>query len=218
MKLYGYRNGRTLRALWTLEEIGAQYEYQEIDVMRGHGQDQWFLELNPLGKVPVLIDDRQIITESAAICMHLAERRPANALLPEAKTRARTEIYKWVSFILTELDAPLWTMAKHRFGLPKDRRVPEVIETAKWEFERAAKVLEKGLTQQNYLVEDSFSVVDILAGHTMLWARSARIDLNTATIEEYLRVLTTRDAFTRAQDRAGLAKKAEDSSTDTNRP
>jgi glutathione S-transferase len=205
MKLYGYRNGRTLRALWALEEIGARYEHQEVDVMRGHGQQAWFLELSPLGKVPVLIDDGQIITESAAICMHLAERHPASGLLPEAGTRARTEIYQWTSFILTELDAALWTIAKHRFGLPKDRRVPEVIATATWELERAAKVLERRLGERTYLVGDAFSVVDILAGHTLLWARSARIDLPIPAIDRHLQVLTMREAFKRAQDRAAAS-------------
>src|SRR5690242_13537147 len=74
MKLYGYRNGRTLRALWALEEVNAQYEYIEVDVMRGAGREPSFLKLNPAGKVPVLVDNQQVITESAAICMHIADK------------------------------------------------------------------------------------------------------------------------------------------------
>src|SRR5690348_10829454 len=114
MKLYGYRNGRTLRALWALEEVGAKYEYVEIDVLHGQGRDPEFLKINPGGKVPVLDDDAAIITESAAICMHLAEKFPASQLLPPQGTIERGRCYKWISFILTELDAPLWTIAKHR--------------------------------------------------------------------------------------------------------
>src|SRR5919109_1845636 len=98
MKLYGYRNGRTLRAAWALEEVGAQYEYVEIDLKRGEGQEPKFLEINPAGKVPVLDDDGTIITESAAICMHLAEKYPDSQLMPPARTSERTECYKWISF------------------------------------------------------------------------------------------------------------------------
>jgi len=122
MKLYGYRNGRTLRAAWALEEVGAEYEYVEVHLMRGEGQEASFMAINPAGKVPVLIDG-QVVTESAAICMHLAEKYPASRLLPPVGSPERTECYKWISFILTEIDASLWTIAKHRFALPKERRV-----------------------------------------------------------------------------------------------
>ena len=204
MKLYGYRNGRTLRALWALEEAGAQYEYVEIDVMRGAGREPWFLEINPGGKVPVLDDDGRIITESAAICIHVADKFPKSQLMPPAGTPERTECYKWISFVLTELDAPLWTIAKHRFGLPKERRVPAVIETAGWEFENAAKIVSAVVEQSSYLT-DSFSVADILAAHTVLWAKAARLSVSDA-LESYLTNLQKRETFARAQDCATTAK------------
>jgi glutathione S-transferase len=199
MKLYGYRNGRTLRALWALEEVGAAYEYVEVDIMHGQGREPWFLKINPGGKVPVLDDDGTVITESAAICMHLAEKYPESKLLPPAGTQARTASYKWISFILTELDTPLWTIAKHRFGLPKERRVPAVIETAGWEFRNAANLLAAGLGDRPHLLGPAFSVADILAGHTLLWAKSARLALNSESLEAYLERLLARDAAIRAR-------------------
>lgn len=199
MKLYGYRNGRTLRALWTLEEVGAAYEYIEVDVMHGQGRAPWFLKINPSGKVPVLDDDGIIITESAAICMHIAEKFPQSRLLPPSGTVERSECYKWTSFILTELDAPLWTIAKHRFGLPEERRVPAVIDTAIWECEVAIKILTVGLEHRPYLVGDSFTVADILAGHILLWAKSARLGFSSDKLTSYLDLLMTRDAFGRAR-------------------
>jgi len=198
MKLYGYRNGRTLRALWALEEVGAKYEYVEIDVLHGEGRDPEFLKINPAGKVPVL-DDGAIITESAAICMHLAEKHPASRLLPPQGTLERTECYKWISFILTELDAPLWTIAKHRFGLPPERRVTAVIETAAWEFRNSATLLAAGLGDRPHLLGPQFGVADILAGHTLLWAKSARLTLNTESLDAYLETLLARDAIKRAR-------------------
>lgn len=204
MKLYGYRNGRTLRALWALEEVGTPYEYVEVDIMHGQGREPWFLEINPSGKVPVLDDGGAIITESAAICLHLAEKYPEHRLLPPAGTSDRTECYKWISFILTELDAPLWTIAKHRFGLPEERRVPAVIDTANWEFEVAVKILATGLGGRPYLVGDSLTVADILAGHTLVWANSTRLAIPN-TLMSYLNSLTIRDAFKRARERAQVS-------------
>jgi glutathione S-transferase len=204
MKVYGYRNGRTLRALWALEEVGAEYEYVEVDVMHGEGRQPSFLKINPGGKVPVLDDGGTIITESAAICMHLAEKYPASGLLPPVGTAKRTECYRWISFVLTELDALLWTIAKHRFGLPKERRIPAVINCAAWEFEAAAKILATGLGDRAYLVGASFTVADIIAGHTLLWAKSARLKLGPDSLTNYLNGLTVRNAFLRAREKANV--------------
>lgn len=207
MKLYGYRNGRTLRPLWALEEVGAAYEYVEVDLFRGEGREPWFLAINPGGKLPVLDDGGTIITESAAICMHLAEKHPESGLLPPAGTMERTQCYKWMSFILTELDAPLWTIAKHRFALPSERRVPAVIETAAWEFRANIKILEAEIEREPYLVAGAFSVADILAGHVVLWAKSARLPVAKA-LDRYLEDLQKREAFARARACAETTKPA----------
>src|SRR5262249_17354456 len=114
--------------------------------------------------------------------MHIAEKHPESRLLPPVATLERTECYKWVSFILTELKPPLWTIAKHRFALPKERRVPAAIDTAAWEFEVAVKILAAGLGARPYLVENSFTVADILPGHTLLWVKSTRLELRSDSL------------------------------------
>jgi glutathione S-transferase len=201
VKVYGYRNGRTLRVVWALEEAGAAYEYAEVDLFRGEAREPWFLAINPAGKVPVLIDGAQTIPESSAICLHIAEKYPEAALLPPAGTPERTQCYRWLAFVLTELDSALWTIAKHRFALPKEKRVDAVIETAAWEWRCGADLLAGALAAQPYLAGDAFSAADILAGHTLLWARSARLDIPSVSLERYLQTLERRSALTRAQTR-----------------
>ena len=200
MKLYGYRNGRTLRAAWALAEVHADYEYVEVQLFKGEGRSAAFLKINPSGKVPVLVDGDQVITESAAICLHVAEKYEAS-LIPPAATPARTECYQWISFILTEMDAPLWTIAKHRFALPAKRRVGAVLDTAAWEFGEAAKILEARATGREYLAGNAFSVADILAGHVLLWARSSDIPPQGGALDAYLERLLARPAFTAARAR-----------------
>lgn len=207
MRLYGYRNGRTFRAAWALEEAGAEYEYTEIDLMRGEGREPKFLEINPAGKVPVLDDGGTIITESAAICVHVAEKYPQSRLMPPTGTAERSQCYKWVSYITTELDAPLWTIAKHRFALPRERRVPAVIETAGWEFRTAVKVLASGLGDRPYLVGECLTVADIIAGHTLSWAKSARLSLGSDQLERYLDSLLARQAAMRSRDRVQVSSR-----------
>ena len=134
----------------------------------------------------------------------MAEKYPESSLLPPPGTPQRTECYQWTSYVLTELDAPLWTIAKHRFGLPKERRVPAVINSAAWEVGVALKILASGIGNRRYLVGSSFTVADILAGHTLLWAKSARLPLESDNLEEYLEGLCTRGALLRARERSVL--------------
>ena len=200
MKLYGYKNGRTVRAVWALEEARVPYEYVEIDLFKGEARKPEFLKINAAGKVPVLVDGAQTITESAAICLHIAEKYPESQLLPSAGTPARTECYRWISFVLTEIDSALWTIAKHRFALPEEKRVDAILDTAAWEYGVAAKILAAELANRDYLA-GAFSVADILAGHTLLWARSARVNVQSDALDNYLRRLEARDALKRAQSR-----------------
>lgn len=195
LTLYGYRNGRTLRAAWALAEADVAFDYVEIDLFRGGARTPEFLALNPAGKVPVLVDGEEIVTESAAICLHVAERNSGCGLVPDAASPARTQCYRWLSFVLTEMDAPLWTIAKHRFVLPPERRVEAVIDTAAWEFSSAAALLAQHLARQPYLAGGAFSVADIVAGHVLLWGRSANVLGSDATLLAYLDKLMSRPAY-----------------------
>jgi len=208
MKLYGYRNGRTLRAAWALEEVHATYEYAEVDLFKGEARTPAFLALNPSGKVPVLVDGDHVITESAAICLHIGEKYPDGNLLPPAGTPDRTECYRWISFVLTEMDAALWTIAKHRFALAAKRRVAAVMDTAAWEFSEAARMLEARVAQCDYLAGGSFSVADILAGHVLLWAKSAAVEVHSNALDAYLERLIARPAYALASARTSQAPDA----------
>jgi glutathione S-transferase len=78
-----------------------------------------------------------------------------------------------------------------------------VIETASWEFRIAVKVLATGLGDRPYLVGDCLTVAaDIVAGHTLSWAKSARLALGSEQLERYLDSLLARDAAMRARERS----------------
>src|ERR1700759_1701202 len=82
--LHHCRDARSFRALWTLEEIGAPYELKILPFPPRFLARE-YLELNPLGPIPLLIDGDTRMTESAAICQYLAERYagPPLAVAPD---------------------------------------------------------------------------------------------------------------------------------------
>jgi glutathione S-transferase len=205
MKLYGHPNSRATRALWALEEVRAEYDYVHVDLKTGQGRSDSYLAINPAGKVPTLVDGDLVITESAAICLYLGDKFPESGLLPPIGSTERAECYRWISFAISELEQPLWTIAKHRFVLPEEKRVSAILQTAFWEFSIAAGILTKGIADRPYAAGEKFTAADILLGHTLAWARSTRIELGHDSLNVYADRILDRPALERARERARIA-------------
>ncbi|SDJ32248.1 glutathione S-transferase [Ferrimonas sediminum] len=176
--LYGYPHTRSLRISWLLEELGLDWDYSLVDFNQGEHRSKAFLSINPAGKVPALTDGELTLVESGAICLHLAQKYGQGLLLPQPGSDASALHHQLMIFVLCELEQPLWTIGKHKFALPKDKRVSAVIDTACWEFDKACKLIEPYLSEQGFLLGDQFSVADILLTHTLNWARGFKLPLS----------------------------------------
>lgn len=199
--VYGMPRTRATRVVWALEEIGADYCYHLVDLRKGEGQSSDFLKLNPFGKVPLLRDGELLLTESAAICTYLADQNPQTDLVPTTGTAERGQYDAWCYFVLTELEQPLWTIHKHLFVYPKEKRIKPMLDVAAWEFQRAVDVLVKKLGNRNYLVDDNVTMADILLTHTLIWARVYKLNFDHPQLENYLKRISERPALARAKER-----------------
>jgi len=199
IKLYGFPQTRSSRVTWALEEAGAEYEYELVNLRAGEHKQPTFLAINPFGKIPTLVDDGHGISESAAICTYIAEKFPAAKLIPnDAKSRA--EYFQWLFFVVSELEVHLWTAAKHDRLLPEDKKVPAVVSTSFWEFEKAAAVLSAHLKDQRYIAGNQFSAADIVCVSVLHWAQHQKVPLDD-TLLHYMNKLSERPALTRARKR-----------------
>ncbi len=122
MKLYGFPPTRSIRVLWTLRELDVEFEFVNVDPTKGELRRPEFLAVNPAGKLPVLVDGDFILTESVAIVLYLAEKYPEKGLLPSG-LRARAEVNRWLLFSATELEQPLWRIARHTSVYPPEKRL-----------------------------------------------------------------------------------------------
>ncbi|WGI25270.1 glutathione S-transferase family protein [Halomonas alkaliantarctica] len=171
--LYSFPHSRSLRAAWTLEELGLEYQCQHVALDKGEGQTAEHLARHPDGKVPVIEDGEVTLFESAPICRYLAEQYGDGTLLP-SDLAARAQVDQWLSFIVTELEQPLWNQAKHKFALPTDKRVPAILPVCAWEFQRALSALERRYNGQENLVGNTFTLADLFLTHTLSWAISMK--------------------------------------------
>jgi glutathione S-transferase len=205
LTLYGCPNTRSLRAAWALEEAGADYDYVSVSLRQGEGRKPSYLRVNPGGKVPALKVGDTVLTESAAIVTWIGDRYPDSHLAPPAGTLERARHDQWCAFAVAELEQPLWTIAKHRFALPKERRLPAIEETAVWEFGVACRVLAHGLKEQPYILGERFDGADILLAHSLAWARSARVPVVPESLLAYADRCLARPAVARALAREQAA-------------
>src|SRR5215470_16813254 len=102
MILYEFPPTRSIRARWTLQELGVPFEAVQVNLIAGEHRRPEFLRINPAGKVPVLVDGDLVLTESVAIPVYLAEKHPERRLLP-TDPRQRAQANQWLMFAATEL-------------------------------------------------------------------------------------------------------------------
>ena len=205
LQLYNYPKTRGFRATWMLEELEAEYEFKLVPFGAGGFASEDYVKINPAGKVPALRDGDMVLTESAAIVTYLGDKFPEKQLVPAAGTAARAKYDQWCYFVLSELEQPLWTKGKHTFILPQDKRVPAIIETAKWEFRKALNILSRGLEGNRYILGDTFSAADILIGHTLTWAVTAKQPIEFQNVKDYAALIQGREAVQRAVAREAAA-------------
>src|SRR2546428_12517404 len=111
---------------------------------RGGLRRREFLAVIPAGKVPVLVDDDLVLSESVAIVLYLAEKYPQKGS-PPADLRARAEVNRWLLFTVTELEQPIWRIARHTHQYPIEKRLAAEIPLARQDFLDMAAVMEKHL-------------------------------------------------------------------------
>ena len=195
--LYGFGPTRSARCRWTLLELGLPFE--NVDDRSLVGSER-LRALHPQAKLPAIEIDGQPLFESAAICTHLCDLAPARGLIGQAGTWERALHEQWVCFVLSEMEAYLWSNAKHQTFYPEEQRVQAVVAPNFAEFRAGAKVLEDVLSDTDYLVGGRFSVTDIVVGWAVNWGRRMGQLDDMPALLAYLRRLFARESCTLNQD------------------
>lgn len=189
--VHGSPISRMTRVTWMLEELGAPYELRPARLgtadLRG---------LSLSNKGPVLVDDDFVLTDSAAICLYLAEKH-ADADMGPRDARERATMTSWLFFAQAELEAPMWTKLKHRVLLPREMR-RDVDPWIEREFAREAKTLHRRLGDASYAMGERFTCVDVIVGHCGQWAINGKFEIASPRVAAYFERVLSRPAYRRA--------------------
>jgi len=195
MKLYEFGISRSARAHWVLREAGVQYEAISVNLIKGEQKSPEFLAINPYGKLPVLVDGEDTITESAAICTYIAEKYPEAGLIPLQATISRAHYHQWICFCLAEMEPQLWSIRKNILLYPKSQRSNLAIKIGRYEYENAARILDSHLSKNDYVLGATFSAADIVIAYDLIWANTLKLLAGFPVLLSYINRLQQRPGF-----------------------
>lgn len=144
-----------------LEEAGAEYRLVEVDFAAGLHRSPAFLGLNPLAQVPVLeLPDGEVMTESAAIVVHLADRLGSGTLAPEPESPLRPAYLRWLVFMAANV-YPAQLMAYYPDRYTADADGAEAVkQAALGHLEVQFAILDEAIGDQSFLVGEAFTAAD----------------------------------------------------------
>lgn len=196
--LYHCARARSLRALWMLEELGLEYVL-ELMPFPPAASRPGFLQHNPLGTVPVLIDGAVRITESAAICAYLATRGGPSPMAALPGDADYGEWLEWIHYGESTLTYPLAVALRFGERAPLEQRFPVVVEDRVHKFVSRLQPLEHCLARRPWLLARGFSAADVSVGYACFLADMMGLgDRLTPAVHAWWQRAQQREAWQRA--------------------
>jgi len=168
IELYTAPTPNGWKASVTLEELGLSYETHAVNLPRQEQREEWFLRINPNGRIPAIVDrdeDRLAVFESGAVMVYLAEK--AGRLLPTDR-RGRARVMQWLMFQVGGV-GPMMGQA-NVFSRYFPEKIPSAIDRYRNESRRLFEVLDRRLGENEWLADD-YSIADIA---NFCWVRTYR--------------------------------------------
>jgi len=197
MKLWHCVGARSLRPLWTMEELGLDYELEILPFPPRVFQRE-FLGENVLGTVPFFRDGEVTMTESCAIAQYLATRPGGEHLAVAPEHPEYAAFLNWLHQADATLTFPQTIVLRYTVLEPSEEKKAVADDYAKWFLARLRR-LDAHLETHDYLVDDRFTVADICVGYALYLGTNLGLDTRyTDATRAYLERLRARDAFRRA--------------------
>lgn len=200
IELWHCADARSFRPLWALEELALPYRLHLIPFPPRVRQPD-YLEHNPLGTIPLLVDGTTRMTESAAILDYLAHRYGPSPLAVAPDEADYGAYLDWLHRGEATLTFPQTLVLRYRMLEPEERRLPQVADDyARWFLSRLRSVDAALADGREHLCEDRFTMADISVGYALLLARTLKLDADfPPAIVSYWQRLTARDGFKAAR-------------------
>ena len=211
--LYHSVSARSFRPLWTLEELGIDYELIMLEFPpRAHRKD--FFEINPLGTVPALMTDHGLMTESVAMCQYLISKITDTSLAISEKEADYPRYLNFLHYGESTLTFPQTLVLRYLHFEAPERQVTSVAKDYSQWFISRTKLLNKALQDKIYLCGDRFTIADISVGYALMLAEYVGLLAQCSErVQAYWQHLKQRPSFINAVKKEQEAATAQGIST-----
>lgn len=209
--LYTCARSRGLRAHWAAKEAGVELDLHVLPFPPRHLAPE-YLEINPLGTVPLLVDGPEQggarMTESCAIAHYLAVRSGPSDLVVAPGEPDYAEYLDFTYHADATITFPQTVFMRFAIFEKQKGWADAGHAYAKWFWKRLVKV-EQRLEGREYLCADRFTVADICVGYALVLSKSVGLDEGVPeSLKAYRDRLTARPAYQRAIEREDMAARA----------
>lgn len=194
MKHYFNPMSRAVTTNWMLMETGAEHEQVLVDIASGDTRSPEYRQINPMGKIPTLVDGDIVVTEVAAICAYLADRYPEKGLAPPPDSRDRGRYYRYLFFPGTTLEPMFTTKLLGVNDYPA--------ESVGWgDFERCMATVESMTPLSDWVLGSQFSAADVVFGGILDSAvQFGWLESPSPRVAAYVRRIKDRPAYRQSHD------------------
>ena len=201
--LHGYFTQNSMKPLYVLEAIDADFEFRFVDLGKGENRTDEFRAMNPVGKAPVLEHDGMFLFESGAICRYVAGEEKSPLFPADRVQRARVD--QWMTYFTCHPGRWLTTIYFERIIKPiaglGETDVDRCEEAARFVHQQF-KVLERWFGQHPWLANDTYSIADVFALGYLEQVRPIQFALTDyPRVQAWFERLETKDSVTRARAR-----------------
>lgn len=157
MKHYYHPMSRAVTTDWMLKELDVAHEQIIIDISTGENNSPEFRKINPMGKLPALVDGETTVTETAAICAYLADKFPEKKLAPEVGSTDRAAYYRLLFITGTTIE-PAFSLATSGLEHPQP-------SSAGWgDVPRVLATIEAMTPDTGWALGQQFTAADVVFG------------------------------------------------------
>ena len=196
--LYHCVSARSFRPLWMLEELGQPYTLKMLP-FPPRALARPFLQENPLGTVPLLVEGNTRMTESAAMCQYLAARHSPGVLDVGLNESAYGAYLNWLHMSDATLTFPQTLVLRYAHFESAERKQPQVAQDyGRW-FLARLRAVDAVLQAQDFLCARRFTAADVAVAYALMLAGHLGLDTQfTPAVVAYWARLQLRPAFQRA--------------------
>ena len=182
---------RSSGVLILLEELGAPYRLNLLNMKAGEQRQAAYLAINPMGKVPALTHGDALVTEQVAVYLYLADLFPQAGLAPAIGDPLRGPYLRWIAFYGSSFEPAL--VDKSQKHAPPPSMAPY------GDYDTTLKTLTDQLARGTYLLGERFSAADVLWGTALSWTVMFGLVPETPVVKAYIDRVNARPAVVRAR-------------------